>query len=82
MLLKSEHKEGGGSRDTMEQSELSQAMETKKKRILVFESQIYFYSDYHWPCKVNWRQFIYTVLKQNWKILFTKRREKGFFVFQ
>ena len=30
MLLKSEHKEGGGSRDTMEQSELSQAMETKK----------------------------------------------------
>ena len=31
MLLKSEHKEGGGSRDTMEQSELSQAMETKKE---------------------------------------------------
>ena len=31
MLLKSEHKEGGGSRDTMEQSELSQAMETKKR---------------------------------------------------
>ena len=60
----------------MEQSELSQAMETKKE-----DSQIYFYSDYHWLCKVNWRQFICTVLKQNWKILFTKKREKGFFVF-
>ena len=34
MLLKSEHKEGGGSRDTMEQSELSQAMETKKRGFL------------------------------------------------
>ena len=43
MLLKSEHKEGGGSRDTMEQSELSQAMETKKEESCFQFSDIFLF---------------------------------------
>ena len=46
----------------------------QKKRILVFNSQIYFYPDYHWLCKVNWME---TVHIYDFKTKLEKNYEKG-----
>ena len=75
MLLKSEHKERGLGVGTQWNKVNFHKQWKQKKRILVFNSQIYFYPDYHWLCKVNWRQFIFTILKQNWKKIMKKERK-------
>ena len=54
----------------------------QKKRILVFNSQIYFYSDYHWLCKVNWMETVHIYdFKTKLQNSFYKKERKGLLCF-